>query len=118
MVLVQTNKEREWGIMRSQYFLIKKLQTGLFHRGYIVIINSQQIVGDSGDKLIKIYSLKHGGEEIIRSSSTIKLVKYLAGVNKVISKYPEVLEMDEREQNTFMESKGCLDFMCKEVSIE
>lgn len=79
-------------------------------RGYLVIINTQQFYNPDSRKIVKVYSLKHGGEEVLRSSSTIKLVKYLAAVNKELNKDSWLMELSEHEQNEEMEKRGCLDF--------
>ena len=45
--------------------LMYKLQTALKQKGYIIYINTQQFYSEEQDRLIKVYILKHGKEELL-----------------------------------------------------
>ena len=57
--------------------LMYKLQTALKQKGYIIYINTQQFYSEEQDRLIKIYILKHGKDELLKTASQIKVVKAL-----------------------------------------
>ena len=57
--------------------LMYKLQTALKQKGYIIYINTQQFYSEEQDRLIKVYILKHGKEELLKTASQIKVVKAL-----------------------------------------
>ena len=57
--------------------LMYKLQTALKQKGYIIYINTQQFYSEEQDRLIKVYILKHGKDELLRTASQIKVVKAL-----------------------------------------
>ena len=57
--------------------LMYKLQTALKQKGYIIYINTQQFYSEEQDRLIKIYILKHGKEELLRTASQIKVINKL-----------------------------------------
>ena len=57
--------------------LMYKLQTALKQKGYIIYINTQQFYSEEQDRLIKVYILKHGKDELLKSASQIKVVKAL-----------------------------------------
>ena len=57
--------------------LMYKLQTALKQKGYIIYINTQQFYSKEQDRLIKIYILKRGKEELLRTASQIKVINKL-----------------------------------------
>ena len=57
--------------------LMYKLQTALKQKGYIIYINTQQFYSEEQDRLIKIYILKHGKDELLKTASQIKVVNKL-----------------------------------------
>ena len=57
--------------------LMYKLQTALKQKGYIIYINTQQFYSEEQDRLIKVYILKHGKEELLRKASQIKVINKL-----------------------------------------
>ena len=57
--------------------LMYKLQTALKQKGYIIYINTQQFYSEEQDRLIKVYILKHGKDELLKTASQIKEVKEL-----------------------------------------
>ena len=60
--------------------LMYKLQTALKQKGYIIYINTQQFYSEEQDRLIKVYILKHGKDELLKTASQIKVVKALNGL--------------------------------------
>lgn len=57
--------------------LMYKLQTALKQKGYIIYINTQQFYSEEQDRLIKVYILKHGKDELLKTASQIKVVRAL-----------------------------------------
>ena len=57
--------------------LMYKLQTALKQKGYILYINTQQFYSEEQDRLIKIYILKHGKDELLKTASQIKVINKL-----------------------------------------
>ena len=57
--------------------LMYKLQTALKQKGYIIYINTQQFYSEEQDRLIKVYILKHGKDELLKTASQIKVVEAL-----------------------------------------
>ena len=57
--------------------LMYKLQTALKQKGYIIYINTQQFYSEEQDRLIKVYILKHGKDELLRTASQIKVINKL-----------------------------------------
>lgn len=57
--------------------LMYKLQTALKQKGYIIYINTQQFYSKEQDRLIKVYILKRGKDELLKTASQIKVVKAL-----------------------------------------
>ena len=57
--------------------LMYKLQTALKQKGYIIYINTKQFYSEEQDRLIKIYILKHGKDELLRTASQIKVINKL-----------------------------------------
>ena len=57
--------------------LMYKLQTALKQKGYIIYINTQQFYSEEQDRLITVYILKHGKDELLKTASQIKVVKAL-----------------------------------------
>ena len=57
--------------------LMYKLQTALKQKGYIIDINTQQFYSEEQDRIIKVYILKHGKDELLKTASQIKVVKAL-----------------------------------------
>ena len=57
--------------------LMYKLQTALKQKGYIIYVNTQQFYSEEQDRLIKVYILKHGKDELLKTASQIKVVKAL-----------------------------------------
>ena len=63
--------------MADMFKLMYKLQTALKQKGYIIYINTQQFYSEEQDRLIKVYILKHGKDELLKTASQIKVVKAL-----------------------------------------
>lgn len=57
--------------------LMYKLQTALKQKGYIIYINTQQFYSEEQNRLIKVYILKHGKNELLRTASQIKVINKL-----------------------------------------
>lgn len=57
--------------------IMYKLQTALKQKGYIIYINTQQFYSEEQDRLIKVYILKHGKDELLRTASQIKVINKL-----------------------------------------
>ena len=57
--------------------IMYKLQTALKQKGYIIYINTQQFYSEEQDRLIKVYILKHGKAELLRTASQIKVINKL-----------------------------------------
>lgn len=57
--------------------LMYKLQTALKQKGCIIYINTQQFYSEEQDRLIKVYILKHGKDELLRTASQIKVINKL-----------------------------------------
>ena len=57
--------------------LMYKLQTALKQKGYIIYINTQQFYSEEQDRLIKVYILKHGKDELLKTASQIKVINKL-----------------------------------------
>ena len=72
--------------------LMYKLQTALKQKGYIIYINTQQFYSEEQDRLIKVYILKHGKEELLRTASQIKVI------NKLNEIWQEVRNDEERNK--------------------
>ena len=51
--------------------LMYKLQTALKQKGYIIYINTQQFYSEEQDRLIKVYILKHGKDELLKRASMV-----------------------------------------------
>ena len=64
--------------------LMYKLQTALKQKGYIIYINTQQFYSEEQDRPIKVYILKHGKDELLKTASQIKVI------NKVNEIWQEV----------------------------
>lgn len=72
--------------------LMYKLQTALKQKGYIIYINTQQFYSEEQDRLIKIYILKHGKAELLRTASQIQVI------NKLNEIWQEVRNDEERNK--------------------
>ena len=72
--------------------LMYKLQTALKQKGYIIYINTQQFYSEEQDRLIKVYILKHGKDELLRTASQIKVI------NKLNEIWQEVRNDEERNK--------------------
>ena len=57
--------------------IMYKLQTALKQKGYIIYINTQQFYSEEQDRLIKVYILKRGKDELLKTASQIKVVNKL-----------------------------------------
>ena len=66
--------------------LMYKLQTALKQKGYIIYINTQQFYSEEQDRLIKVYILKHGKDELLKTASQIKVVKALNEIWQEVKK--------------------------------
>ena len=63
--------------MEDMSKLMYKLQTALKQKGYIIYINTQQFYSEEQDRLIKVYILKHGKDELLKTASQIKVINKL-----------------------------------------
>ena len=57
--------------------LMYKLQAALKQKGYIIYINTKQFYSEEQDRLIKVYILKHGKSELLKTASQIKVINKL-----------------------------------------
>ena len=57
--------------------IMYKLQSALKQKGYIIYINTQQFYSEEQDRLIKVYILKHGKDELLKTASQIKVINKL-----------------------------------------
>ena len=57
--------------------LMYKLQTALKQKGYIIYINTKQFYSKEQDRLIKVYILKRGKDELLKTASQIKVINKL-----------------------------------------
>ena len=64
--------------------IMYKLQTALKQKGYIIYINTQQFYSEEQDRLIKVYILKHGKDELLKTASQIKVVTALNEIWKEV----------------------------------
>ena len=72
--------------------IMYKLQTALKQKGYIIYINTQQFYSEEQDRLIKVYILKHGKDELLKTASQIKVI------NKLNEIWQEVSNDEERNK--------------------
>ena len=72
--------------------IMYKLQTALKQKGYIIYINTQQFYSKEQDRLIKVYILKHGKDELLKTASQIKVI------NKLNEIWQEVRNDEERNK--------------------
>ena len=72
--------------------LMYKLQTALKQKGYIIYINTQQFYSEEQDRLIKVYILKRGKDELLKTASQIKVI------NKLNEIWQEVRNDEERNK--------------------
>lgn len=78
--------------MADMFKIMYKLQTALKQKGYIIYINTQQFYSEEQDRLIKIYILKQGKAELLRTASQIKVI------NKLNEIWQEVRKDEERNK--------------------
>ena len=78
--------------MADMYKLMYKLQTALKQKGYIIYINTQQFYSEEQDRLIKVYILKHGKDELLKTASQTKVI------NKLNEIWQEVRNDEERNK--------------------
>ena len=57
--------------------IMYKLQSALKQKGYIIYINTQQFYSEEQDRLIKVYIIKHGKDELLKTASQIKVINKL-----------------------------------------
>ena len=69
--------------------LMYKLQTALKQKGYIIYINTQQFYSEEQDRLIKVYILKHGKDELLKTASQIKVINKLNEIWQEVRNYEE-----------------------------
>lgn len=67
--------------------IIRKLQLALKNKGYIISISTNQFYSDSADRWIKIYIVRHGKEELIRTPSQLRIIKHLAAILSALDQY-------------------------------
>lgn len=72
--------------------IMYKLQTALKQKGYIIYINTQQFYSGEQDRFIKVYILKQGKAELLRTASQIKVI------NKLNEIWQEVRNDEERNK--------------------
>lgn len=72
--------------------IMYKLQTALKQKGYIIYINTQQFYSVEQDRLIKIYILKQGKAELLRTASQIQVI------NKLNEIWQEVRNNEEGDE--------------------
>ena len=71
--------------------IMYKLKKALKQKGYIIYINTQQFYSKEQDRLIKVYILKHGKDELLRTASQIK------EINKLNELWQEVKDEEGNE---------------------
>lgn len=62
--------------------IINKLILALKQNNIIILINSYQVHSDNLNKVITIYSVKNGKNEIIKTSNKVNIIKALADILK------------------------------------
>lgn len=62
--------------------IINKLVLALKQNNIIILINSYQVYSDELNKVITIYSVKNGKNEIIKTSNKVNIIKALADILK------------------------------------
>lgn len=62
--------------------IINKLVLALKQNNIIILINSYQVYSDELNKVITIYFVKNGKNEIIKTSNKVNIIKALADILK------------------------------------
>ena len=60
--------------------LITKVQYALKQKGFIVTVSAKQLYNQYNDIFVKYYQVRHNNKSIYVSTSTIKVVKFLAEI--------------------------------------
>jgi hypothetical protein len=68
--------------MSNYQKIINKLILALKQNNIIILINSYQVYSSEHDKIITIYSVKNGKNEIIKTSNKVNIIKALADILK------------------------------------
>ena len=68
--------------MANYQKIINKLVLALKQNNIIILINSYQVYSDELNKVITIYSVKNGKNEIIKTSNKVNIIKALADILK------------------------------------
>ena len=72
--------------MANYQKIINKLVLALKQNNIIILINSYQVYSDELNKVITIYSVKNGKNEIIKTSNKVNIIKALADILKEAKK--------------------------------
>lgn len=68
--------------MANYQKIINKLILALKQNNIIILINSYQVYNDEYNKVVTIYSVKNGKNEIIKTSNKVNIIKALADILK------------------------------------
>ena len=68
--------------MANYQKIINKLVLALKQNNIIILINSYQVYSDELNKVITIYIVKNGKNEIIKTSNKVNIIKALADILK------------------------------------
>ena len=68
--------------MTNYQKIINKLILALKQNNIIILINSYQVYSIEHNKVITIYSVKNGKNEIIKTSNKVNIIKALADILK------------------------------------
>lgn len=68
--------------MANYQKIINKLILALKQNNIIILINSYQVYSTEHDRIITIYSVKNGKNEIIKTSNKVNIIKALADILK------------------------------------
>ena len=72
--------------MANYQKIINKLVLALKQNNIIILINSYQVYSDELNKVITIYIVKNGKNEIIKTSNKVNIIKALADILKEAKK--------------------------------
>ncbi len=85
--------------------MVKKMQIALKSKNFEVTIPQTQFFKKENGLLINVYHIKYGKRELFRTSSQIKVIKYLADLIKVVGAASKETfkDRDERDKYIFKE---------------
>lgn len=68
--------------MANYQKIINKLILALKQNNIIILINSYQVYSAEHNKVVTIYSVKNGKNEIVKTSNKVNIIKALADILK------------------------------------